>query len=116
MTKQFLDVEQFNKLLQKWSRKQIKVAKQELNDYDVAIIDLATITYETNKHRMNDYEPLHTLQLNGSGKIENATKSYQQLPKSMYEIPLEDTSFYQFDGERFALVTDRAIYTIEVVK
>ncbi|RFA33748.1 hypothetical protein CAI16_13700 [Virgibacillus dokdonensis] len=114
MTKQFLDIEAFNKLLQKWNGKQIKVSKQELNDYDEAIIDLSAITYETHTRRLDDYEPLHTLQLNGAGKVKTDYNSYQTPPTFVYEIPLEDSSLYQFDGERFALVTDRAIYTIEI--
>ncbi|CDQ38059.1 MULTISPECIES: hypothetical protein [Virgibacillus] len=115
MPDQFLTIEQFNKLLKRWNGKRVKIAKQELHDYDETIIDLSAVSYETNTRRIDDYQPLHALHLNGVGEIENASNHLEELPMSMYEIPLEDTSLYQFDGERFALVTDRAIYTIEVV-
>ncbi|GAA0445224.1 MAG: hypothetical protein ACQEWU_20320 [Bacillota bacterium] len=114
MADQFLTIEQFNKLLKKWSGKRVKIAKQELHDYDETIMDLSKVSYETNTRRIDDYQPLHALQLNGMGEVENASNHFEELPTSMYEIPLEDTSLYQFDGSRFALVTDRAIYTIEI--
>lgn len=112
---QFITIEQLNNLLKKWSGKRVKIAKQELDDYDEIILDLSNISYATNKRRIDDYEPVYTLRLNGSGQIENAAHHYERLPNPGYEIPLEDTSLYQFDGERFSLITDRAIYTIEVL-
>ncbi|MGX4670982.1 hypothetical protein JNUCC74_17675 [Cerasibacillus sp. JNUCC 74] len=112
---QFITIEQLNTLLKKWNGKRIKIAKQELDDYDEVFLDLSNISYATNKRRIDDYEPVYTLRLNGSGQIENAAHHYEPLPNPRYEIPLEDTSLYQFDGERFSLITDRAIYTIEVL-
>ncbi|MCG1027700.1 hypothetical protein J5S49_05300 [Virgibacillus halodenitrificans] len=114
MHQQYLSIEQFNKLLYKWNGKTVKIAKQELDDYDEVMMRLDRISYETDTRRLDDYEPMHSLHLNGIGEIENASNHFEPLPSPLYEIPLEDTSLYQFDGERFSIVTDRAIYTIEV--
>ncbi|MFA1819249.1 hypothetical protein ACDX78_03415 [Virgibacillus oceani] len=114
MSDQYLSIEEFNDLIQKWSGKTVKIAKQELDDYDETVMELADVSYETNKRRIDDYVPKHALQLNGTGLIENEMSETHPLPSSLYEIPLEDSSLYQFDGARFALITDRAIYTIEV--
>ncbi|AVR00821.1 hypothetical protein OBCHQ24_18045 [Oceanobacillus iheyensis] len=113
---QYLTIEKFNKLLTKWSGKRVRVVKQEIDDCDELIIDLRAVTYESNPHRLDEYTPLHSLQLNGTGQVENSAQNMEQLPSSVYEIPLEDSSLYQFDGSRFALTTDRGIYTIEVIE
>jgi len=114
VSEQYLSIEEFNELIRKWNRKTVKIAKQELDDYDETVMELSDISYETNTRRIDDYVPKHVLQLNGTGLIENEKLEKQPLPASLYEIPLEDSSLYQFDGSRFALITDRAIYTVEV--
>ncbi|WP_269410697.1 hypothetical protein [Lentibacillus daqui] len=113
MTEQNLSIEAFNEQLQQWTGKTIKISKQELLDDDATIMNLQQVTYETNTQRIDDYQPMHTLQLNGTGHIENEAHDMQPLPSSQYEIPLEDSSRYQFDGSRFSLTTDRGTYTIE---
>jgi len=114
VSEQYLTIEEFNELITKWSGKTVKIAKQELDDYDETVMELTNVSYETNTRRIDDYVPKHALQLNGTGLIENEMSEQHPLPSSLYEIPLEDSSLYQFDGARFALITDRAIYTIEV--
>lgn len=113
MTEQYLSIEGFNDQLQQWNGNTVKISKHELEDVDETIIELQDVTYETNTRRMDDYQPMHTLKLNGTGKIENEAHNLQPLPSSVYEIPLEDSSHYQYDGSRFILTTDRGTYTIE---
>jgi len=114
VNEQYLSIEEFNNLIKLWNGKTVKIAKQELDDYDETVMELTNVSYETNNRRIDDYVPKHALQLNGTGLIENELNEKHPLPSSLYEIPLEDSSLYQFDGARFALITDRAIYTIEV--
>ncbi|GAB3798342.1 hypothetical protein [Virgibacillus kimchii] len=114
MSENYLSIEEFNDLIQQWNGKTVKIAKQEMDDYDETVMELTDVSYETNTRRIDDYVPKHALQLNGTGLIENERHEKHPLPASLYEIPLEDSSLYQFDGARFALITDRAIYTIEV--
>lgn len=113
MTEQHLSIETFNEQLQHWIGTTVKVSKDELADEDEAILDLQNVTYQTNTHRLDDYQSMHTLRLNGTGKIENEAHHLQPLPSQVYEIPLEDTSHYTFDGSQFILNTDRGNYTIE---
>lgn len=115
MAEQYLSIETFNKQLQQWNGNTILISKKELEDEDETIMELQDVTYQTNTRRLDDYQPMHTLQLNGTGKIENEAQNLQPLPSSVYEIPLEDSSRYQFDGSRFMLTTDRGKYTIEKV-
>src|SRR5699024_7085493 len=112
----FLSIETFNEQLQQWNGNTVKISKYELADEDETIMELQDVTYQTNSRRLDDYQPMHTLILNGTGKIENEEHDQKPLPLSEYEIPLEDTSRYQFDGSRFVLNTDRGKYMIERVK
>ncbi|RDW16470.1 hypothetical protein CWR48_16430 [Oceanobacillus arenosus] len=111
----FLSIEEFNALLNQWQGQTIKIIKHELDDLDETLIDLNTISYSTNHRRIDEYEPLHSLRLNGGGAIETETDNFQSLPQSMYEIPLEDYALYEFDGTQFILSTARGVYTIELV-
>lgn len=113
MDPNFLSIEEFNKQLNEWNGNTIKVSKHELYDIDETYIVLQDISYSRNTRRLDDYESMHALQLSGSGETENATEDLQPLPSSLYEIPLEDTSLYEFDGSSFIISTDRAIYKIE---
>lgn len=115
MNREYLSVEEFNELLQQWSGKTIKVTKQELEDNDETLMQLDSISYETNTRRLDEYEPMHALQLNGTGTIQTETPDPQPLPSSFYEIPLEDTSLYQFDESCFSLITERGTYRIELI-
>ncbi|UOR13097.1 hypothetical protein [Halobacillus amylolyticus] len=114
MSHEYLSVEEFNELLHKWSGEKIKISKQELDDHDETLMELNSISYSRNTRRMDEYEPMHALQLNGAGKIQTEAADPQTLPSAFYEIPLEDTTLYQFDDSRFSLITDRGIYTIEL--
>ncbi|WP_101841964.1 hypothetical protein [Halobacillus sp. Marseille-P3879] len=116
MTERTLTVEEFNQLLQQWSGETIKITKQELEDEDSIIMQLNDISYETDTRRLDEYEPMHALHLNGTGTTQTNEQELQPLPSSMYEIPLEDSTQYQFEGDRFSLVTERGSYTIERVR
>ncbi|GGB46549.1 hypothetical protein F3157_10845 [Virgibacillus dakarensis] len=111
----FLSVEEFNQLLHQWNGQTIKVSKHELNDFDETLLELQDISYSTNTRRIDDYEAKHALQLNGSGSIITDTNDLQSLPSSLYEIPLEDNTLYEFDGSRFLVSTSRGVYKIELV-
>lgn len=113
MGQQYLTIEEFNQLLQKWNGKKIEISKKELEDQDKTIMELESISYEKNTRRMDEYEPMHALILNGSGKVMTDMEHSQELPSSYYEIPLEDSTLYQFDDTQFSLITDRGTYTIE---
>ncbi|MFC4558421.1 hypothetical protein ACFO3D_09370 [Virgibacillus kekensis] len=114
MEHHFLSIEEFNALLEQWSGKNVKITKHEMNDIDETVVALDEISYARNTRRIDDYQPMHELQLNGNG-ITDTLSSPAELPDSQYEIPLEDTSLYEFDGERFLISTDRAVYKIELV-
>ncbi|WP_028782462.1 hypothetical protein [Thalassobacillus devorans] len=114
MSQRYLTIEEFNQLLQKWNGENITIAKQELSDHDSISMKLDSISYSKDTRRMDGYEPMHTIQLNGSGHIETDGNGLQPLPDSYYEIPLEDTTEYQYDKNTFKLVTERGMYTIEI--
>ncbi|WP_404450615.1 hypothetical protein LG329_09675 [Virgibacillus necropolis] len=114
MEQQFLSVEEFNELIKQWTGKNIKISKQEIRDNDETLMKLEDISYSKDTRRIDGYEAMHAIQFNGSGKIENEDHNFKPLPSSTYEIPLEDTTQYQYDGSRFALNTDRGAYTIEL--
>ncbi|WP_077622927.1 hypothetical protein [Sediminibacillus massiliensis] len=114
MTQRYLSVEEFNELLQQWNGKTIQISKRELNDQDSMLIELNSISYSKDTRRIDDYEPMHTLQLNGPGLIETGDEQFQPIPSSYYEIPLEDSTLYQYSDSQFTLVTDRGTYTIEI--
>ncbi|TMN22234.1 hypothetical protein FH966_04305 [Lentibacillus cibarius] len=110
---QFLTIEEFNDLLQQWNGETIKISKHELNDLDETLMTLQEISYDRNTRRIDDYEPMHALQLNGAGTMETDIGEPQTLPSSLYEIPLEDNSLYEFDGHQFLVSTSRGVYKIE---
>lgn len=114
MKKGSLTIEEFNELLREWSGKRVKVVKHELEDRDETLINLDTVSYE-NGSSIDDYEPRHSLQLNGAGMIETTEDNYEQLPSDEFEIPLEEDAVYEFDGEKLALETSRGNYTIELL-
>lgn len=115
MADQYVSIETFNEQLQQWNGNTVKISKHELEDEDETIMELQDVTYQTSTRRLDDYQSMHTLQLNGTGKNENEAHDLQPLPSSIYEIPLEDSSRYQFDGSRFVLTTERGKYMIERV-
>ncbi|WP_047985648.1 hypothetical protein [Ornithinibacillus californiensis] len=115
MEHHFLSVEDFHSLIQQWSGRRIKITKHEMDDVDQIVMDLQHITYDRNTRRIDDYVPMHSLQLNGDGRIETlATMSTQPLPSPNYEIPLQDNTMYEFDGEKFFITTERGVYKIEL--
>jgi len=112
----FLTIEEFNDLLQQWNKDTVKISKVEINDYDEIIMQLQQISYENEVPTIDGYEPIHTLQLSGTGTIQTENNMSQPLPSSMYEIPLENNSLYEFDGETFIISTDRGVYKIERIQ
>lgn len=112
---QYLSVEEFNNMLQQWNGETIKISKSEIDDKDNTVMELNSISYTKNTRRIDDYEPKHALILNGSGKVEIDKNEYEPLPSAYYEIPLEDSTLYQYDESQFSLINDRGSYTIEVL-
>ncbi|WP_099159118.1 hypothetical protein [Virgibacillus ndiopensis] len=115
MDQHFLSIEELHALLNQWNGQKIKVTKLELDDVDETLMELQNISYSKNTRRIDDYVPMHALQLNGTGRIQTdaANLQPQDLPLSLYEIPLEDSSLYEFDGSKFLLSTARGVYKIE---
>ena len=109
----FLSIEQFNELLQKWNEAEIKISKLEMNDLDEIVMQLEKVSYKNETPTIDGYEPIHTLQLSGQGAIQTENNDSQPLPSSLYEIPLEDDTLYEFDGTTFLISTDRGVYKIE---
>lgn len=114
MEQLFLSVEAFNDLLKKWSGQPIRITKHEIDEVDETRIQLQNISYAKNTRRIDGYVPMHALQLNGVGEIQAAGNAYQPLPDALYEIPLEDSSLYEFDGNQFILSTERGVYKIQL--
>lgn len=114
MEQRFLSIEEFNTLLSEWNGRPIKISKHELDDVDETLLELNTISYAKDTRRIDDYQPMHALHLNGTGQIQSEDNNTQPLPEALYEIPLEDTSLYEFDGTCFLLSTDRGVYKIEL--
>ncbi|MBP2078780.1 hypothetical protein [Oceanobacillus polygoni] len=115
MDHEFLSVEEFNTFIQQWSGRTIKVTKHEMDDIDQTVLHLQSISYDQNLRRIDDYVPKHSLLLNGDGQIGTlTTMSNVPLPSSNYEIPLQDNSLYEFNGETFVITTDRGVYKIEL--
>ncbi|SDL96121.1 hypothetical protein [Sediminibacillus halophilus] len=115
MAQHFLSIEEFNQLLQQWNGNAIKVTKQEIGDYDETVLRLNTVSYDTDTRRIDDYQAKHKLLLNGGGTMLTAAANAQPLPNQVYEIPIEDSTLFQYDDDRFSLTTDRGSYTIELV-
>lgn len=111
----FLSIEQFNDLLTKWNDGKIKISKLEMDDLDEIVMQLEGVTYENEAPTIDGYEPIHTLQLNGQGTIQTENNFSEPLPSSLYEIPLENDTLYEFDGTTFLISTDRGVYKIERV-
>lgn len=109
----FTSIEQFNDLLQQWNDQQIKITKLEMDDVDEITMNLEKITYENEMPTIDGYEPIHNLQLNGAGQIQTDNNNSAPLPSSLYEIPLQNDTLYEFDGETFIISTDRGTYKIE---
>lgn len=115
MEHDFLAIEEFNALIQQWSGRTIKITKHEINDIDQTVMHLQSISYDQNTSGIDDYIPKHSLLLNGDGQVETMTAMNNgPLPSSNYEIPLEDSSLYEFNGEKFLITTDRGVYKIEL--
>src|SRR5690625_1648844 len=116
MEQQFLSIEQFNDLLNEWSGNNIKISKLELDDLDETIMALEKITYVNEIPTIDGYEPVHTLQLNGTGIVQTENRVSQPLPSSIYEIPLEANTLYEYNGSTFLISTHRGAYKIELLR
>lgn len=113
MKRRSLSIEAFNEQLKQWIGQNIKIFKQEIGDDDETWMALQSISYANHPGTIDDYLPKHTLQLHGTGKVENEDDELEPLPTSEYEIPIEDSTTYQLDEGKFILTTDRGVYTIE---
>ncbi|MFD1068112.1 hypothetical protein [Oceanobacillus locisalsi] len=112
----FLSIEAFNTQIQQWNGRTVQITKHEINDIDQTVIHLQSISYDQNTRRIDDYVPKHSLLLHGDGQIEALpTMSDTPLPSSHYEIPLEDDSLFEFNGQKFFISTNRGVYKIELV-
>ena len=111
----FLSIEQFDELIKKWGNKHIKITKLEMDDVDEILMHLEKIAYENEIPTIDGYEPIHNLQLNGEGMIQTENNNAQPLPSSLYEIPIENDTLYEFDGNSFLISTNRGTYKIECV-
>ena len=111
----FLSIEQFDELVKKWSNKNIKITKLEMDDVDEILMHLEKVAYENETPNIDGYEPIHNLQLNGEGMIQTENNDSQPLPSSLYEIPIENDTLYEFDGNSFLISTNRGTYKIECV-
>ncbi|MBY7145058.1 hypothetical protein KFZ56_18740 [Virgibacillus sp. NKC19-3] len=114
MNPQFLSIEAFHEFLSRWSGRDIIITKHEMDDLDEIRMQLQDISYEINTRRIDDYQSTYVLQLSGNGEIETTTNNFQPLPSPTYEIPLEDTSLYEFDGSAFLISTSRAVYKVKL--
>ncbi|MGM8212824.1 hypothetical protein ACLIBH_08520 [Virgibacillus sp. W0430] len=114
----FLTIEEFNDQLSKWTGQEVTVSKLEMDDVDEVALVLESISYNKDVERLDEYEAIYTLELNGAGTIETeyGQNSQQPLPSRMYEVPLEDSTLYEFDGMQFIISTDRAAYKITRTK
>ncbi|MBP2258393.1 hypothetical protein [Virgibacillus alimentarius] len=115
MNHHFITVEEFNRLIHQWTGHTIKIMKHELDDVDETCLHLDHISYATNTRRIDDYEAMHALHLNGGGAIQTDKDPYT-LPDDLYKIPLQDTTLYEYDGYQFLISTDRGVYKIELVE
>lgn len=109
-------IEEFNALLNKWTGKSIKILKHEIEDNDETLMRLEQVTYQEQTDKIDDYVAKYTLLLTGTGEIENDDDNFEPLPSPSYEIPLDDTTNYQFDDSRFTIKNDRGTYTIELAE
>ncbi|WP_217588685.1 hypothetical protein [Lentibacillus saliphilus] len=115
MDPQFLSVDAFNELINQWSGEQIVIKKIEMDDVDVIRLELDRISYAKETGGWDHYIPKYALHLNGYGET-FTTDDFQALPNMTYEIPLEDTSLYEFDGNTFLISTDRGVYQISLAR
>jgi len=114
MGQQILTIEEFNAILNQWVGKLITITKEELNDHDKTTMQLESVSYFKNTRRLDDYASTYQLQLNGAGTIQTVHNNIEPLPMPMYEIPLEEESVYEYNGNLLLITTDRGQYTIKV--
>ncbi|MDY0404326.1 hypothetical protein P5G51_001870 [Virgibacillus sp. 179-BFC.A HS] len=109
--KNVLDIEGLNAKLQEWCGNEITVEKDELRDKDRIHMHLASISYDKNTRKIDDYQATYTLRLHGEGNVQTDKKE-QTLPQDVYEIPLEDTATVQMQDQAIILETDRGHYRL----
>ncbi|HLR79678.1 MAG TPA: hypothetical protein VK119_03745 [Bacillota bacterium] len=112
MDQHFLSIEQFDELLHQWIGFPIIIEKIELQDKDEIQMHLDHINYAKNTPSEDGYQGIYALQLNGEGTIQTMNDN-QPLPEHIYEIPIEETSLYEFNGSQFLLSTERGIYKMK---
>ncbi|MDY0394436.1 hypothetical protein ACFSMW_08405 [Virgibacillus halophilus] len=106
-----LDIEGLHAQLEKWHGSHICIKKDELRDVDEIRMELNSISYDKNTRKLDNYQSLYTLHLNGTGSIQTDRKE-QPLPDAVYDIPLEDTASYKMNGSALQLHTTRGTYEI----
>lgn len=110
----FLTIEEFNELLNQWKGNHIKVSKFELEDLDETLIELNNVSYYKNDGTIDDYSSKYTMQLTGDGEVYTDNQQFRPLPGNAYDIPLEEDTLYEFDGNQFIISTERGVYKIEI--
>lgn len=115
MEEKFLDIEELDGLLKKWTGRQIKLIKTEQKDVDEVNMLLESITYNKDTNRPDDYKSLYSLQLNGQGVIDTDVLEAEPLPLPEYEIALTPKAMYEFEDDEIIISTERAVYKITTV-
>lgn len=114
MNSEFITLEQLTNMLSQWHGKQVTISKVEMDDYDEVFMQLEDITYQSESNHLDPYEPSFTLQLEGTGKKYTDHGQYEELPSSSYEIPLQKSALYEYDGQQFLISTERGTYKISI--
>ena len=105
-------IEAFHEQLKKWSGTTIHITKQESQDWDHIYLELTNVTFHRQQPDIDGYRSRYILQLHGKGNIQNDDETMQPLPDDTYDIPLQDTAMYEWDGNQFTISTERALYKI----
>ena len=112
MTESRVTIEEFNDQLKKWNGQKIRIVKEEMDDVDETLLALDDISYVKGSS-IDDYIPKYALLLKGKGVVETTMNHFEELPSEAFEIPLDEDTIYEFDGERFLIRNARGVYVIE---
>ncbi|QHT48463.1 hypothetical protein M662_18890 [Bacillus sp. SB49] len=105
-------MENFHQHLQTWIGTDICITKHELRDQDAVSMQLHDVSYSVNPMSIDGYMGPYTLYLHGKGYVSTDMQGTEPLPTPYYEIPLEETTHYEWNDDRFFLKTARGDYTI----
>ena len=112
MVESRVTIEEFNDQLKKWNGQKIRIVKEEMDDVDETLLALDDISYVKGSS-IDDYIPKYALLLKGKGVVETTMNHFEELPSEAFEIPLDEDTIYEFDGERFFIRNARGVYVIE---